>query len=68
LKQVFFDEKLMIYVKVAVIGNSSLDIHYMAKNEQDVIVITGRSSIVQIGRATGKGIHWTDREKALFAN
>ncbi|MFJ7934963.1 acyl-CoA thioesterase [Sporosarcina sp. NPDC096371] len=68
VKQVFFDETLTIYVKVATIGNSSLDIHYMAKNEQDDIVITGRGSIVQIGRESGKSVHWTEKEKLHFTN
>ncbi|MEK5039174.1 acyl-CoA thioesterase [Sporosarcina sp. FSL K6-3457] len=68
LKQVFFDEALAVHVKVAAIGNSSMDIHYMVKNAKGDIVITGRGSIVQIGRATGKGVHWTDKEKLLFVN
>jgi acyl-CoA thioester hydrolase len=68
LQQVFFDEALAVYVKVASIGNSSLDIHYMVKNVEEEIVITGRGSIVQIGRETGKGVHWTDKEKSLFGN
>ena len=68
LQQVFFDEKLAIHVKVATIGNSSMDIHYMVKNAEGDIVITGRGSVVQIGRATGKGVHWTEQEKLLFVN
>lgn len=68
LQQVFFDEALAVHVKVATVGNSSLDIHYMVKNEKGDIVITGRGSIVQIGRLTGKGVHWTDKEKLLFVN
>jgi acyl-CoA thioester hydrolase len=68
VKQVFFDEALMIFVKLATIGNSSVDIHYMAKNRKDEIVFTGRGSMVQIGRHTGKGVPWSEEEKALFAN
>ncbi len=68
VRQVFFDEKLDIYVKVAVIGNSSLDIHYMAKNAKGDIVFTGRGSIVQIGKQTGKSVAWTEEEKFLFNN
>ncbi|WP_438311295.1 acyl-CoA thioesterase [Sporosarcina sp. FA9] len=66
LKQVFFDEALDIYVKAASIGNSSVDVHYMAKNARDQIVFTGRGSIVQISKDTGKGIAWTQKEKSLF--
>lgn len=68
LQQVFFDEVLTIHVKVATIGNSSIDIHYMVKNAKKETVITGRGSLVQISRATGKGVCWTDEEKLLFAN
>ncbi|HJF30836.1 MAG TPA: acyl-CoA thioesterase [Sporosarcina psychrophila] len=67
-KQVFFDEVLMIYVKAAAIGSSSVDIHYMAQNSEGDIVFTGRGSMVQIGRHTGKGVPWTDEEKSLFTN
>jgi acyl-CoA thioester hydrolase len=67
VKQVFFDEILTIYVKANTSGNSSVDIHYMAKNSNGDIVFTGRGSMVQIGRQTGKGVPWTDEEKSLFA-
>lgn len=66
LKQVYFDEALDIYVKAATIGNSSIDVHYMAKNEKGEIVFTGRGSVVQIGRQTGKGVPWTDAERLLL--
>ena len=49
LKQVFYDEKLEIYVKADTVGNSSVDLHYMAKNGKGEIVFTGRGTIVQIG-------------------
>lgn len=68
LKQVFFDEKLEIFVKAAAVGNSSVDIHYMAKNSKDDIVFTGRGTMVQIGRQTGKGVAWSEEEKILFVN
>ncbi|BAQ11665.1 thioesterase superfamily protein [Bacillus sp. OxB-1] len=66
IKQVFFDENLSIYVKAAEVGNSSVDIHYMAKNEKGEVVFTGRGTLVQISKVTGKGIPWTDQEKSLF--
>ena len=66
LQQVYFDEALDIYVKVAKIGNSSIDIHYMAKNEKGEIVFTGRGSMVQIGRKSGKGVPWTEAERLLL--
>lgn len=65
-KQVFFDEKLRIYVKANTIGSSSVDIHYMAKNEKGEIVFTGRGTIVQINKKTGKGSKWTEKEREVF--
>ncbi|SER88970.1 thioesterase family protein [Psychrobacillus sp. OK032] len=66
VKQVFFDEKIRIYVKVDKIGSSSVDIHYMAKNEKGEIVFTGRGSIVQIDKKTGKGSSWNEEEREVF--
>ncbi len=68
VKQVFFDEQLKIFVKTATVGNSSVDIHYMAKNGKGDIVFTGRGTMVQIGRQTGKGVPWSEEEKILFVN
>lgn len=67
MKQVFFDEKLSIFVKAASVGNSSVDIHYMAKNAKGKIVFTGRGSIVQIDRTTGKSVPWSDVQKSAFS-
>ncbi|WP_419959168.1 acyl-CoA thioesterase [Psychrobacillus sp. BM2] len=66
VKQVFFDEKLHIYVKANSIGSSSVDIHYMAKNEKDEIVFTGRGSIVQIDKKTGRAAKWSEEEREVF--
>lgn len=68
VQQVFFDEKLRIYVKANSIGSSSVDIHYMAKNERDEIVFTGRGSVVQIDKHTGKSSKWSDKDKEVFQN
>lgn len=66
LRQVFFDEKLKIYVKAARVGTSSLDIHYMVKNEKGEICMTGRGTIVQINKKTGKAEPWTEEEKVIL--
>ncbi len=66
LQQVFFDEKLKIYVKIQSVGTSSIDIHYLGKNEKDTPVFTGRGSMVQINRKTGKGTPWTDGERKIL--
>lgn len=63
LQQVFFDEKLKIYVKANSIGRTSVDIHYMATKENGEICFVGRGTIVQISKLTGKGIPWTEEMK-----
>src|SRR4051794_29071387 len=67
MKQVFFDEQLSIYVKAASVGNSSVDIHYMAKNRKEDIVFTGRGTIVKIDRTTGKSVPWKSDQKSGFS-
>jgi acyl-CoA thioester hydrolase len=66
LKQVFFDEDLKVYAKVAQIGNSSVDVHYMAKDQHGSICLTGRGRLVQVSKRTGKGVPWTEGMKGLF--
>ncbi|MFV8828699.1 acyl-CoA thioesterase [Alkalihalobacterium sp. APHAB7] len=60
IKQVFFDEQLKVYVTAHHIGNTSVDLHYMVKNQKDEICITGRGRIVQISKQTGKPVEWTN--------
>ncbi|WP_080844515.1 acyl-CoA thioesterase [Cytobacillus gottheilii] len=67
LKQVFFDQQLKIYVKAAAIGGSSVDIHYMGKNDKEEIVLTGRGTMVQISKQTGKGVPWTEEMREMLA-
>jgi acyl-CoA thioester hydrolase len=66
LRQVFFDEKLRIYVKINSVGSSSIDIHYMAKNVKQEIVFTGRGTMVQIDKKTGKGSKWSEEKLKVF--
>ena len=66
VRQMYFGEKITIFVKVARVGNSSVDIHYLGKNEKDEIVFTARGTIVQINAKTGKGVAFTDEEKQLL--
>lgn len=66
LNQVFFDEELTIFVKTASIGNSSMDLHYMVKNEKDEVCYTGRGTLVQLHFETGKGVPLLDEQKKLL--
>jgi acyl-CoA thioester hydrolase len=54
MKQIFFDEKLEVYVKAHKIGNSSVDLHYMVKNEHGELCLTGRGTMVQISKKRAK--------------
>ena len=62
-KQVYFDEKLEICVKVAEIGTTSVDLHYMVVNEKDEICMSGRGKIVQVDRESGKPAPWSEFAK-----
>ncbi|MGM9927812.1 MAG: acyl-CoA thioesterase [Bacillus sp. (in: firmicutes)] len=64
LKQVYFNETIRIYVKAQTVGSSSVDLHYMGKNENGEIVFTGRGTIVQISRMTGKALPWSEDVRA----
>lgn len=60
LKQVYLDEQVDVYVKTNKVGSSSIDLHYMGKNQLGQIVFTGRGTIVQISRFTGKAVAFND--------
>lgn len=47
-KELYFGNRLKMYVKVNSAGNSSIDIHYMGVNEKDEICLTGRGALVNI--------------------
>ena len=66
VRQMYFGETITIYVKIAHVGNSSVDIHYLGKNEKDDIVFTARGTIVQINVKTGKGVPFIEEEKQLL--
>ncbi|MFJ7665712.1 acyl-CoA thioesterase [Lysinibacillus sp. NPDC097195] len=66
-KQVYFDDVLRIYTKVATVGNSSMDIHYLAKNQNNKVCFTGRGTIVQMDPRTGKSVPLAEDEKVRLA-
>lgn len=68
VRQVFFDEKLAVQVKIARIGTSSVDIHYWAVNEKGETCFTGRGAMVQISKNTGKGHPWTEHDLELLGS
>jgi acyl-CoA thioester hydrolase len=66
LKQVYFGERLNVFVKAASVGNSSVDLHYMGVNEKQDVCFVGRGTMVQISRKTGKGVPWTEEMRKKF--
>ncbi|MGE7836736.1 acyl-CoA thioesterase [Viridibacillus arvi] len=62
VKQVYFEEQLSIFVKIENIGNSSLDLHYLAINNKEEVCFTGRGIIVQMSRQSGKSIRWNETQ------
>ena len=63
LRQVFFDDRLKVFVKIDSIGNTSLDLHYLIMNQHGDICITGRGRIVQVDKKTGKPVFWSEEIK-----
>lgn len=52
-QQIYFGEKIKMYVKPNTIGKTSLDFHYMAINEAGAVCLTGRGRIVNVDPKTG---------------
>src|SRR5699024_2741028 len=53
-KELYFGDKLKVYVKVATAGTSSIDIQYLGVNEKEEICLTGRGALVNVNPATKK--------------
>ncbi|KHF40996.1 acyl-CoA thioesterase [Halalkalibacter okhensis] len=65
-KQVLFDEQLRIGVKVERLGTSSVDLHYIALTKEESICLTGRGTIVQISKETGRGVAFDEEARKLL--
>nr|WP_304217689.1 acyl-CoA thioesterase [Fredinandcohnia onubensis] len=68
LKQVYFGEQLKLFAKINHLGNSSMDIHYMAKDKEGSVCFVGRSTLVQMSKRTGKGEPWSEEMKQMLKN
>jgi acyl-CoA thioester hydrolase len=68
LHQAFFDENLTLFVKVNQIGTSSVDLHYLGKNESGKSLFVGRGTMVQISKHTGKSVPWSEEDIMLLKN
>ncbi|HEY4552067.1 MAG TPA: thioesterase family protein [Bacillaceae bacterium] len=67
LAQIYFDEKVKMYVKTNRIGTSSVDLHYMGMKEDGTVCFTGRGAMVQYSKRTGKSLPWTEDMKRALA-
>ena len=68
LQQIYFDEKINIYVKAHSVGNSSVDLHYLATNQEGKACLTGQGVLVKLSKTSGKGIPWSQEEKRKLLN
>lgn len=68
LQQVFYGETLQLYVKANSVGNSSVDLHYLAKTENGNVKFVGRGAMVQINKKTGKSIPWSEDMRQRLEN
>lgn len=59
LHQIFFGDKITVFVKVDTIGRTSFDLHYLAKNEAGVVCLTGRGRLVNFDLSVGKPVPLT---------
>lgn len=68
LKQMYFNENLRLFVKANHIGNTSVDIHYMALNKMGEITVTGRGRLVYVHPKTGKPVPLRESMKEKLLN
>ncbi|MFC0469469.1 thioesterase family protein [Halalkalibacter kiskunsagensis] len=66
IKQMTFDQKLSVSIHINHISRSSLDLHYMVVNENAEFCLTGRGTVVQISKNTGRSIPWDDEMKMVL--
>ncbi|MFD1850121.1 acyl-CoA thioesterase [Oceanobacillus bengalensis] len=67
-KQMFFNDRIHLYVKANHVGNTSVDIHYMAVNENGEVTLTGRGRLVYIDVKTAIPKALTDTMKERLLN
>ena len=59
--QAFFSDELSVGVKIARIGKSSLEMHYVGLKGKEII-FTGTSTMVQMNKLTGKSLPFTEEQ------
>jgi len=56
LRQIYFGQTIKLFVKTDSIGKSSLELHYMAVNQEGDICLTGRGRMVNVDPVTGNPV------------
>lgn len=62
LHQIFFGEKITVFVKVDSVGTTSFDLHYLAENEKGDVCLIGRGRLVNFDVSVGKPLALTADE------
>jgi acyl-CoA thioester hydrolase len=55
-QQMYFNDKIKMYVKIDYIGTTSADLHYLAVNHKNEVTLTGRNRLVYLNMKTNKTI------------
>lgn len=61
--QVYLGETLTLYVKIASIGNSSMDIHYLGVKPDGQVALTGRGAMINMNKNTGRSASLSDEAR-----
>lgn len=62
-RELYFGNKLKVYVKVESAGTSSIDIHYLGLNEKEEVCLTGRGALVNVNPKTKKAVPLSEELK-----
>lgn len=64
VQQVYFSERIKVYTKLAHVGKSSMDFHYMGCNDKGELCFTGRGALVQFSQAEQKSMPFSEEQRA----
>lgn len=67
-RELYFGNKLKVYVKVESAGTSSMDIHYLGVNEKEEVCLTGRGALVNINPKTKQASPLSEKLKQKMLN
>ncbi|RKQ37938.1 acyl-CoA thioesterase [Oceanobacillus halophilus] len=67
-RQIFFNETIRLYVKIAHVGRTSFDLHYMAVNAKGEVALTGRGRVVYIDLSSSKPKALNDKIREKLFN